>query len=148
MKKIVYIDMDNVLVDFKSALLEVSPVILERYKDNEDEIPGIFSYMKPMPGAIDAVHRLAEKYDLYILSTAPWDNPLAWVEKRLWVGKYLDDLFHKKLIISHCKNLCTGDYLIDDRTQNGAAEFNGELILFGSAEYPDWESVVSYLMSK
>lgn len=147
MKKIVYIDMDNVLVDFKSGLTHVEPYLLERYKSDLDEIPGLFSYMTPMPGAIEAVHKLAEKYDLYILSTAPWDNPLAWTEKRVWVGRYLDDLFHKRLIISHCKHLCVGDYLIDDREQNGAGQFNGELIRFGSDRFPDWSSVVNYLMS-
>lgn len=147
-KKIVYIDMDNVLVDFKSALRKVEPRTLEKYKNNVDEIPGLFSYMDPMPGAIEAVHKLSEKYDLYILSTAPWDNPIAWAEKRIWVGRYLDDLFHKRLIISHCKNLCVGDYLIDDRKKNGSEEFSGELILFGSDTFPDWDSVVNYLMQK
>ena len=148
MKKIVYIDMDNVLVDFESGLRKVEPYTLDKYMGNYDEIPGLFSYMEPMAGAIEAVHKLAEKYDLYILSTAPWNNPIAWAEKRIWVGRYLDDIFHKRLIISHCKNLCEGDYLIDDREKNGAAEFKGELIAFGSEKYPDWNSVVNYLMSK
>lgn len=147
-KKIVYVDMDNVLVDFKSALRKVEPSTLEKYKENVDEIPGLFSYMDPMPGAIESVHKLSEKYDLYILSTAPWDNPIAWAEKRIWVGRYLDDIFHKRLIISHCKNLCAGDYLIDDRMQNGVAEFSGELIQFGSDTFPNWDSVVNYLMLK
>ena len=38
-----------------------------------------------------------------------------------------------------------GDYLIDDRTKNGAGEFNGELVLFGSENYPNWKSVEEYL---
>ena len=38
-----------------------------------------------------------------------------------------------------------GDYLIDDRTKNGAGEFSGELIQFGSDDYPDWETVLNYL---
>lgn len=148
MKKIVYVDMDNVLVNFKSGLEKVEPYTLEKYKENVDEIPGLFSYMEPMPGAIEAMQKLSEKYDLYILSTAPWDNPIAWAEKRIWIGRYLNELFFKKLILSHHKNLCVGDYLIDDRTQNGAGEFGGELLLFGSGKYPDWTSVVNYLMNK
>ena len=45
----------------------------------------------------------------------------------------------------HCKNLCKGDYLIDNRPKNGAAEFEGEWIEFGSAKFPDWDSVLEYL---
>ncbi|MDR2556874.1 MAG: hypothetical protein LBC49_04090, partial [Bacteroidales bacterium] len=54
--------------------------------------------------------------------------------------------FYKRLIISHHKNLNRGDYLIDDRTRNGAGEFEGELIQFGSERFPDWKTVIHYLM--
>jgi hypothetical protein len=39
-----------------------------------------------------------------------------------------------------------GDYLIDDRTKNGAGEFKGELIHFGTDKFPDWDSVLEYLL--
>lgn len=61
--------------------------------------------------------------------------------------KYLDDVFHKRMVITHCKNLCEGDYLIDDRGKNGTSEFKGEWIQFGSPQYPDWEHVVNYLLA-
>jgi len=38
-----------------------------------------------------------------------------------------------------------GDYLIDDRTVNGAGEFKGELIQFGTEKFPNWEVVLDYL---
>ena len=47
---------------------------------------------------------------------------------------------------SHHKHLNHGDYLIDDREKNGADKFVGELILFGGEKYPDWKSVMSYLI--
>ena len=96
-KPIIYIDMDGVLVDFESALAKVSPEILEKFTGEYDNIPGIFALMDPMPGAIEAVDLLKEKYDLYILSSSPWENPtalgdkLAWVKKVFWwrwSGKY------------------------------------------------------------
>tara|TARA_Y100001958_G_scaffold96541_1_gene66400 strand:- start:56 stop:244 length:189 start_codon:yes stop_codon:yes gene_type:complete len=50
---------------------------------------------------------------------------------------------------THYTHLNKGDYLIDDRlTHNGANEFEGEKIHFGSKDYPDWNSVATYLMKK
>ena len=138
--------MDNVLVDFATGIAAQTPETLKEYEGRLDEIPGIFGAMKPMPGAIEAVHTLAEKFELFILSTAPWKNPSAWSDKVSWVTRYLDDIFHKRLILSHRKDLLQGDYLIDDRGKNGTSEFAGEWIQFGSERFPDWQSVVSYLM--
>jgi 5'(3')-deoxyribonucleotidase len=149
MKKILYIDMDGVLVDFESSFAHVSEAVLEEYKDREDEIPGIFGHMAPKPGAIEAYRELAKLYDTYILSTAPWENPSAWSDKLVWVKTHLRGgragVAYKRLILTHHKDLCRGHYLVDDRLKRGAAEFEGKLILFGSREYPDWPAVVRYL---
>ena len=147
-KKRLYFDMDGVLVDFESALAKQDEQTLKEYEGRFDEIPGLFGQMSPINGAIDAVHRLNEHYDCYILSTAPWNNPSAWSDKVLWVTKYLDDVFHKRMVITHCKNLCKGDILIDDRGKNGANEFEGEWIQFGSEKFPDWKAVLDYLLPK
>jgi len=144
-KKRVFVDMDNVLVDFESGLAQVSEEVKQEYEGRLDEIPGLFSLMKPMLGAIDAMHELQKRYDLFILSTAPWKNPSAWSDKVTWVTKYLDDVFHKRMVITHRKDLCQGDYLIDDRGKNGTSEFAGEWIEFGSEKFPDWNSVLKYL---
>ena len=147
-KKRVFVDMDNVLVDFKSGLDLQSDEIKKEYEGRLDEIPGLFAEMKPMPGAIDAMYMLQDHFDLYILSTAPWKNPSAWSDKVKWVTRYLDDVFHKRMVITHCKNLCKGDYLIDDRGKNGTSEFEGKWIQFGNSEFPDWETVIRYLLDK
>ena len=144
--KRVFIDMDNVLVDFQSGLDQVSEEVKAEYAGRLDEIPGLFGKMKPMEGAIEAVHELQKHYDLFILSTAPWKNPSAWSDKVEWVTKYLDDVFHKKMVITHRKDLCQGDYLIDDRGKNGTSEFGGEWIHFGSEMFPNWNDVLDYLL--
>ena len=147
-KKRLFFDMDNVLVDFASGIARLDDATKQEYEGRLDEVPGIFALMDPMPGAIDAVHRLAEKYDVYILSTAPWKNPSAWSDKVKWVTQYLDDVFHKRMVITHRKDLCQGDYLIDDRGKNGTSDFAGEWIEFGSEKFPDWNSVLDYLNAK
>ena len=146
--KRLYFDMDSVLVDFQSGLAQQDEKTLREYEGREDEIPGIFGVMKPIDGAIEAVHRLSKHYDCYILSTAPWRNPSAWSDKVAWVTKYLDDIFHKRIIITHCKHLCKGDYLIDDRSKHGVTEFEGEWIHFGSEKFPNWDAVLEYLLPK
>ena len=144
--------MDNVLVDFKTGIEKLDENTINVYEGRLDEVPNIFSLMEPYPNAIDSVHKLSKKYDLYILSTAPWLNPSAWIHKLEWVhkhfGKEKDSLFYKRLIISHNKNLNTGEYLIDDRPNNGAKDFKGEWIYFGSQDFPDWDTVTEYLLSK
>lgn len=149
-KMILYLDMDGVLVDFDSALPKVPATVRARYAGQNDNIPGIFSLMEPMPGALAAIERLKTKYDLYILSSAPWENPTALPDKMAWIKRYFgdgkDSLFYKKVIFSSAKNLNRGGILIDDRTKNGAGEFAGRLIQFGTAQFPDWDSVLAELM--
>ena len=151
-KRRLYFDMDNVLVDFSTGIAKLSDDVKAEYEGRLDEVPGIFSLMEPMTGAIEAVNSLKDKYDVYILSTAPWLNPSAWSDKLTWVQKYFgkgkENPFYKRLIISHNKHLNKGDILIDDRPNNGAKDFNGEWICFGSSEFPNWESIVTYLKNK
>jgi 5'(3')-deoxyribonucleotidase len=144
-RKILYIDMDNVLVDFPSAFAQVPEDVLREYEGRLDEVPGIFALMAPVPQSLEAYAELSERFDTYILSTSPWGNPSAWSDKLLWVKHHLGQPAYKRLILSHHKNLNIGDFLIDDRTSNGADRFQGEHIRFGSERFPDWPAVLSYL---
>jgi 5'(3')-deoxyribonucleotidase len=155
-KKILYIDMDNTLVDFPSGIDRVSPALLEQYPDRDD-IPGIFALMDPMPGAIEAVHELAPLFDLYVLSTAPWANPTAWHDKLEWIkthfGAEKGSVLYKRLILSHHKHLNRGDFLVDDRPEhNGVDKFadhGGEVIHFGpKGTHTTWPEVVAYLKER
>ena len=154
----IFVDMDGVLVNFQSGIDKLDEATKREYADDGkgkphyDDVPGIFSLMEPMPGAIHGVRALQDiGYDLYILSTAPWDNPSAWADKVAWVTKYLDKVFHKKVIITHCKGLLAAQkdaYLIDDRIGHGASDFGERHIQFGTAEFPDWDSVVGYFLDE
>jgi 5'-nucleotidase len=145
LKKVLYVDMDNVLVDFPSGIAQLDESVQLKYAGKLDEVPGIFSLMTPMPKAIEAFLELTELFDTYILSTAPWENPSAWSDKLLWVKNHIGEKAHKRLILSHNKNLNDGAYLVDDRTKNGAEAFSGKHIHFGTEQFPDWDSVLMYL---
>ncbi len=138
--------MDNVIVDFASGVAKIPERLKIEYNGRLDEVPGIFSLMRPLSGAILSMEKLSQKYDTYVLSTAPWENASAWSDKNKWIRKYLGEIAYKRLILTHHKNLNFGDFLIDDRTANGAYLFKGEHIIFGSEKYPDWHSVCNYLL--
>ena len=147
MKKVLYVDMDNVLVDFKTGIEKLDDATFREFEGRYDEVPGIFELMDPMHGAIEAYEMLAEKFDTYILSTSPWGNDTAASDKVRWVKKYLGEVAYKRLILSHHKHLNKGDYIIDDRTKNGVKHFEGEHIHFGTDRFPDWDSVRRYLLA-
>lgn len=145
MKKTVYIDLDGVIVDVERYIHETyEPSYIKAKGIGQliDNHVDIFHNSQPIPGAVSAFRQLAQKYNVYILSTAPWDNPESWTAKRLWVEKHLGSEAYKRLILSHNKGLLRGDYLIDDRRVNGVEEFDGTHIHFGSVDTPNWDTVM------
>ena len=71
--KVIYIDMDGVLVDLQPTLAK------------KGWYQSIFKDLPPMKDAVESFNKLCEsdKYDVYILSTAPWNMPISWTHKRL-----------------------------------------------------------------
>jgi hypothetical protein len=136
MQKILYVDLDNVLVAFPSAFPHLSLEILQEYEDRLDEVPGIFSLMEPLPQAIASFEELATKFDTYILSTSPWGNPSAWSDKRLWVKRYLGEVAYKRLILSHHKHLNYGHFLIDDRTKTEQTDSRANTFCSAPMSFP------------
>lgn len=136
-KKVIYVDLDGVIVDYMTAYRMTT--------EEERRKKGFFESLLPIAGAIEAFKHLSEKHDVYLLSTAPWSNPHAWAEKRIWVEKHLGDCAFKRLILSHNKGLLKGDYLIDDRTENGVDGFEGQHIHFGQENFKTWKEVLEYL---
>lgn len=140
--------MDNVLVDFMSGVRKVDGEIILRSAWQYDSIAWVFSLMDPVPGWIESYNRLLPFYEIIILSSAPWHNPSAWSDKLLWIQHYLGESAKKKLILSHRKDLAKWDYLVDDRLINGASEFEWKFIHFGSQDFPDWNSVTTFLLNE
>jgi 5'-nucleotidase len=149
-KNHVFFDLDGVLANFEERITGYTgDITTQEWSDLADKwsrTPGFFIDLKPVPGGIEAFIELSKYYDCHILTTAPWENPSSLTEKRLWVRENIGDkITHKKLHFSNHKNLFTGRALIDDRTKNGAEDFNGEHIHIWTEKYPTWESVITAL---
>ena len=142
-KKILYIDMDDVLCNYTSAF----QIIREQQPEVEfpQSVPGFFENLKPMTSAVNSFLELAGRFDVHILSAPSVFNPLCYTEKRIWVENHLGFEFTHNLILATNKGLLKGDYLIDDYVAGrGQENFEGELIHFGSDNYPDWLSIMKY----
>lgn len=134
----VFVDLDGVVIDSEDAI--------HTSKNTGHRVT--LESCPPIPGAVDALRQLATKYEVHILSTARWSDPDNWGDRIRWIrDNGLEDLLFKRVTLTHNKNLLQGRALIDDRTANGASEFQGEHILFGSEKFPSWKSVVAYLMA-
>lgn len=143
---IVYIDMDDVLCNFSlqhKKHRELEPEII--YPQSQY---GFFAGLPEIEGGVEAVKALIahEKYDPYILTAPSVANPLCYTEKRIWIEEKFGLPFVNKLVISPNKSLLKGHYLIDDNiVGKGQDVFEGELIHFGQARFPDWQAVREYL---
>jgi 5'-nucleotidase len=143
-KKRIYVDMDGVLSNFHKAYSEGL--------STNPEIPypqskiGFFLDLETIEGSIESFKLLEGHFDMWILTRPSTHNPHCYTEKALWVRDKLGFHIQEKTIISCDKSLLIGDYLIDDDTRHGQLGFGGELILFGGPEFPDWISVVNYLL--
>ena len=146
MKQILYVDLDGVMVDLESHAIKRHGADAVKHLGRLTSVDKqLFEDPEPIPGAIEAIKILSEKYDIFFLSTAPWSNAESWSSKRRWVQKHLGKLAHKRLILSHRKDLLMGDFLIDDRPNNGAAEFKGKWIQFGQPGVENWDKILDLL---
>jgi 5'(3')-deoxyribonucleotidase len=142
--KIIQVDLDGVVADFDANF---SGWVSDEEKEYRMSKRGFWWDMPVKQHSIPAMAWLQKYFDVHFCSTAPWDSPVAWTEKRMWVERHFPSMY-KKLTLTHHKNLIIGDYLIDDRDKNGAAGFQGELIPFGTYGFETWAKVCTYLAQK
>jgi len=142
-KRIIYVDMDDVLCAFTKAHNERIQSVPEiKYPQCEFDF---FRKLEPMEGAIEGFKFLFENFDTYILTAPSMINPLCYTEKRLWVEDHLGYEAVKKLIISPNKSLLIGDYLIDDKVHGkGQDQFKGKLIQFSSNQFKTWNDIIEH----
>ena len=120
-EEVIYIDMDGVIVDFgyQVELVNNDPKISDSLKSSPDQIEGVFKNL-PIKNSIESIIKLhnSELYDLFIATTAPWNNPGSFTDKRLWIERYLVIYSKRKclLLIERHANWRLSN---DDRLANG-----------------------------
>lgn len=156
-RKILYLDIDGVLANFDKAVEILcpginAPELRQNHEAHKQKVlavcqsnPTVFEELEPIEGALEAVDKLFRLYDVYFLSSPMWFLPASFVGKRIWLENHFGEKAVRRLTLTHRKDLCLGDYLVDDRTINGAATFTGKFIHFGSAEFPDWKTTLTFL---
>ncbi len=138
----ILIDLDGVLADFVNGL-EEKQLTAEEVKS----LPGFYLELKLVKNAFWAISELEEMgFDLFICSSSPTENPLAYQEKFLWIERNFGRKFHRKIIFTHRKDLINADFLIDDRRVNGADKFEGTFIQFGK-DGIDWLAIINFFKS-
>ena len=75
-----------------------------------------FRNLEPIPFAIEAFKELAGDPRFYVaIATGPSEeNPLSYMEKRIWVEQHLGKEFVHRLYITPEKHRIIGDVLVDD----------------------------------
>ncbi len=119
-KKIVYIDLDDVLADFYSAARCPDKGHVREHMMWDHEF---FLNLKPIPGSQGALFDIEKMgFDVWILSQPLAEHPQSYVDKAKWVQLYFPHLY-KKLILTQNKGLLLGHYLIDDNEKKWKEKF-------------------------
>jgi 5'(3')-deoxyribonucleotidase len=152
---ILFLDMDGVLADFAGAINAIDPAVnvgavndgsaaWDRERKRVMSIcidnPRIFLTLPALPGAIDAVYELMKTWDVHFASTPMQAVHASYGDKALWLDMHLGDGAHKRLVLTHRKDMLRGDVLVDDRTVNGAGQFRGFFI-----KHQNWPATMESL---
>ncbi|UAB83473.1 5'(3')-deoxyribonucleotidase [Zunongwangia sp. SCSIO 43204] len=147
-KESIAIDMDGVMADVETHFLnwynkeyqdklthedlkgkteaKAFPVkgIIRKYANT----PGFFGTVPVMDGAVEAVKKLQEKYDVYVVSAA-MEFPKSLIEKRNWLQNHFPFIDWRNIVLCGNKHIIKTHYMIDDHPKN-LDPFKGETLLF------------------
>jgi 5'(3')-deoxyribonucleotidase len=144
MKRIA-VDMDGVLSDVYSQLIkkhydhcgELLSVDTMAGKRESEVFPhgrrqvrgaGFFADIPVMPGSVDTMKELNERYRIYIVSAA-MEFPLSLSEKQLWLDTHFPFIGWQQRVFCGSKEVIKADIMIDDYFKNLDC-FEGETYLF------------------
>lgn len=110
-----YVPTDVTAFDF-CASLGLSPQDAARVKRAIGSTQYFAASLDVFPDAVDGVRRLREIADVYIV-TSPWNSNWTWMsEREAWLARHFD-IHHANVVHTSAKHVCTGDFLVDDKTE-------------------------------
>ncbi len=126
-KKIVYVDMDETIVDFHSHPTLKIP--RDSYNHPYIFSKGYFRDLMPLKGAIDAVNALIDddRFDVKIATHPLNTSAYCYKEKVMWIQRYLPRIYDQLYLVAD-KSLLKGWVLIDDDKK--WETFEGKFVLF------------------
>ncbi|MBR1872544.1 MAG: esterase [Bacteroidales bacterium] len=99
----------------------------------------------PENSAVKAFRHLGERYDVWILASAPYNMPSRWQDAVLWADEHIGVPAWNKVLVSNRKDLVLGDYLIDKYPRRyGNGDFMGTFIQYGSDTFKTWEDILGF----
>lgn len=136
-KKTIAIDMDGVLADIESQLIEhynnayganltkesIQGLSEEDAFENRDLLRGIlnkdnfFRTLPVMPDAVESLLALQENFEIFIVSAAT-EFPVSLAEKVAWLGEHFPFIKWENIVLCGSKRIINTDYLIDDHCKN------------------------------
>ncbi|NIJ51617.1 5' nucleotidase, NT5C type [Dyadobacter arcticus] len=136
-RKSVAVDMDNVIADIETNWIASYNAEFGANVTSEDLIgkpendafpdpiaaktliykPGFFRNAPVIEGAQEALRKLQEHFDIYIVSAA-MEFPNSLAEKYDWLAEHFPFIHWKNIVFCGDKSVIATDYLIDDHLKN------------------------------
>lgn len=94
--------------------------------------PGLFASLRPVEGAVEALHEMAgDDLNVLIVTTPTFGNPTCVQDKYEWVARHLGREWVNRTIIAYDKTAVSGAVLIDDKPRiTGSMEPSWKHLLF------------------
>ncbi len=136
---VLFVSLDDVVVDVASGLRYVAKEVVEAYADREELIPGIHAKRDAVEGALDACRALlaAGKHDVRFVAAVPAESPLAAAGIMDWVARHLGAEAATRLVLLNDWSLLRGERLL----AREARGFPGEWVRFAG-----WEDALGRLL--
>jgi len=145
MKQQILVDMDGVMADVYAQFIkmeyeetgnkiDISTLDGKKEKeafphyDKHINTKGFFRTVPVMPGSIEVLKYLSEKYRILIVSSCT-EYPDSPKEKIEWLNQYFPYISWERMIFCGDKDSIVGDIMIDDHADN-LDVFDGKKILF------------------